>query len=82
MRRPERSVECSNSEKKMSACADQNHAPSLMGVRLESGISNLVCTGKSVVGDAGGRSAGAGIEYFLGERKGYTEEKIMKLMIE
>jgi hypothetical protein len=53
-----------------------------MCVRLESGISNLVCTGKSVVGDAGGRSAGAGIEYFLGERKGYTEEKIMKLMIE
>ena len=50
--------------------------------RLESGISNLVRTGKSVVGDAGGRSAGAGIEYFLGERKGYTEEKIMKLMIE
>ena len=72
----------SDSEKKMSACADQNHAPSLTCVRLESGISNLVCTGKSVVGDAGGRSAGAGIEYFLGERKGYTEEKIMKLMIE
>ena len=82
LRRPERSVECSDFEKKMSACADQNHAPSLTCVRLESGISNLVCTGKSVVGDAGGRSAGAGIEYFLGERKGYTEEKIMKLMIE
>ncbi len=35
MRRPERSVECSDSEKKMSACADQNHAPSLTCVRLE-----------------------------------------------
>ncbi len=31
----ERSV-CSDSEKKMSACADQNHAPSLTCVRLES----------------------------------------------
>ena len=35
LRRPERSVECSDSEKKMSACADQNHAPSLTCVRLE-----------------------------------------------
>ena len=35
MRRPERSVECSDSEKKMSAYADQNHAPSLTCVRLE-----------------------------------------------
>ena len=26
---------CSDSEKKMSACADQNHAPSLTYVRLE-----------------------------------------------
>ena len=33
----ERSVECSDSEKKMSACADQNHAPSLTCVRLEPG---------------------------------------------
>ena len=37
LRRPERSVECSDSEKKMSACADQNHAPSLTCVRLEFG---------------------------------------------
>ena len=35
LRRPKRSVECSDSEKKMSACADQNHAPSLTCVRLE-----------------------------------------------
>ena len=35
MRRPERSVECSDSEKNMSAFADQNHAPSLTCVRLE-----------------------------------------------
>ena len=35
LRRPERSVECSDSKKKMSACADQNHAPSLTCVRLE-----------------------------------------------
>lgn len=35
-----------------------------------SGISNLVCAGKSVVGDAGSGSAGAGVEYFLVERKG------------
>ena len=35
LRRPERSVECSDSEKKMSACTDQNHAPSLTCVRLE-----------------------------------------------
>ena len=33
-----RSVECSDSEKNMSACVDQNHALSLMCVRLE-----LVC---------------------------------------
>ncbi len=31
----ERSVERSDSEKKMSACTDQNHAPSLTCVRLE-----------------------------------------------
>ncbi|RHV65056.1 hypothetical protein DXB15_14810 [Roseburia sp. OM02-15] len=35
LRRPERSVECSDSEKNMSAFADQNHAPSLTCVRLE-----------------------------------------------
>ena len=35
LRRPERSVECRDSEKKISACADQNHAPSLTCVRLE-----------------------------------------------
>ena len=35
MRRPKRSVECSDSEKNMSAFADQNHAPSLTCVRLE-----------------------------------------------
>jgi len=35
LRRPKRSVECSDSEKNMSAFADQNHAPSLTCVRLE-----------------------------------------------
>ena len=35
LRRPERSVECSDSEKNMSAYADQNHAPSLTCVRLD-----------------------------------------------
>ena len=38
MRRPKRSVECSDSEKNMSAFADQNHAPSLTSVRLESSV--------------------------------------------
>ena len=44
LRRPERSVECSDSEKKMSACADQNHAPNLTCVRLEllPGIRRLI----------------------------------------
>jgi len=46
-----------------------------------SGIPNLVCTGKSVVGDAGGGSTGAGAEYVLGERKGCTEEKLMSKTI-
>ena len=36
LHRPKRSVECSDSEKNMSAFADQNHAPSLTCVRLES----------------------------------------------
>ena len=36
LRRPKRSVECSDSEMNMSAYADQNHAPSLTCVRLES----------------------------------------------
>ena len=35
LHRPKRSVECSDSEKNMSAFADQNHAPSLTCVRLE-----------------------------------------------
>ncbi len=35
LRRPKRSVECSDSEKNMSAFADQNHAPSLTCVRLK-----------------------------------------------
>ena len=41
----------------------------------------MVCTGKSVVGHACGRSAGIDTEYFLGERKGCTEEKRMSEMI-
>lgn len=40
-----------------------------------SGIPNLVCTGKSVVGDASGGSFSIDTEYFLVERKGCTEEK-------
>ena len=42
MRRPKRSVECSDSEKNMSAFADQNHAPSLTCVRLELKKSGVV----------------------------------------
>ena len=62
----ERSVECSDSEKKMSACADQNHAPSLTCVRLEQ-ILHYDCAACHVH-----IQTGINLNYLLCTREGKT----------